>query len=61
MRTKMPRIGDLTANELHNRLDGAAMRELISLGRDRMPGFAAVLGPEQIASVVAHVRSLRKK
>lgn len=60
MRAMLPKIGDLTAAETHARMDDAAMTELITKGRGKMPPLGGALNPDQINAVIAYVRTLKK-
>ncbi|MBK6690148.1 MAG: cytochrome c [Deltaproteobacteria bacterium] len=60
MRQMMPKIGDLTSAELHNRMSDEDIFNLATNGRDKMPAFKDSLKPEQIRKVVQHVRTLKR-
>ncbi len=60
MRKMWPTIGDLTSSEMHGRLDDAALALHITNGKNQMPGFGTMLKPEEVKSVVAYVRTLKK-
>lgn len=60
MRQMMPKIGDLTSPELHGRLTDDQIAELIKNGRDKMPPMGQMFKPEQIRSIIAYVRTLKK-
>lgn len=60
MRKMWPTIGDLTSGEMHGRLDDAALALQITNGKNQMPGFGTMLKPEEVKSVVAYVRTLKK-
>jgi mono/diheme cytochrome c family protein len=60
MRGMMPKIGDLTSAETHGRLKDDDIATLIKTGRDKMPPFGSVFNENQIKSIVAYVRTLKK-
>lgn len=60
LRQMMPRIGDLTSAELHERLSDAELTELIARGRQQMPGFGQVFNAEQVEAIVAYTRTLKR-
>ncbi len=55
-------VKNLTLPELHERLSDADIANQIRNGskNQNMPAFAGALTEEQIAAVIAHVRTLRK-
>ena len=56
-------VKDLTSTELQDRLTDAEMQRQIVEGskNQQMPAFSDLLTPEQLAAVVAHVRTLRTR
>jgi mono/diheme cytochrome c family protein len=60
MRAMMPKLGDLTSAEMHGRMKDADIETLITNGRDKMPPFGSVFKPDQIKSIIAYVRTLKK-
>lgn len=53
-----PRPPDLTDPERMGKLTDEQLLELLSKGKGAMPGFAALLSPEELAAVLEYVRSL---
>jgi mono/diheme cytochrome c family protein len=51
---------DLRSNETQKQTD-AALSEVITKGREKMPAFGAKIKPEDIAKLVAYVRTLAGK
>jgi mono/diheme cytochrome c family protein len=60
MRQMLPKIGDLTSAEMHARMKDEDIHNLIVTGRDKMPPFGSVFKPEQIKSIIAFVRTMKK-
>ena len=60
MRSMMPKIGNLTSAETHDRLSDADITALITNGRGKMPALGAVLKPDQIKAIVAYIRTLKR-
>ncbi len=60
LRPMYPKLGDLGSAELQGRLDDATMTAVIAGGREMMPGFGTIYSREQLASLVAFVRALKK-
>jgi len=58
MRQMLPKIGDLASSEMHTRLKDDDIAVMIKNGRDKMPPFGSVFKDDQIAQIVAYVRSL---
>lgn len=53
-----PRPSDLTDPESMSKLSDEQLLEVISMGRGTMPGFAALLKPEELEAIAAYVRSM---
>lgn len=53
-----PRPTDLTESELVSGMSDAELLELLSKGKDTMPGFAKILSKEQLSAVVGVLRDL---
>jgi mono/diheme cytochrome c family protein len=60
LRPMYPKLGDLGSAELQGRLDDAELTALIASGREKMPGFGTIYSRDQLASLVAFVRTLKK-
>jgi mono/diheme cytochrome c family protein len=50
---------DLTSNDIQS-LSDEALSQTVHNGKGKMPAFDKVLSPEEIASVIQYVRTLRK-
>lgn len=53
-----PRPSDLTDAERMAQLSDEELLEIIAKGKRAMPGFSAILKPEELAAVAAYVRNL---
>ena len=60
MRQVLPKIGNLTSPEMHGRMSDEDIKTLIKTGRDKMPAFGTMFNDEQLQSLVAYVRSMKK-
>jgi len=56
-----PRPADLTNPERMGELTDAELREMISEGKGAMPGFSALLSPEELEAVFEYTRQLGAK
>ena len=54
------RLADLGSPEVQKKSD-ADLTAIIANGKNKMAGYAKTLKPEQIKSLVAYIRSFRKK
>ncbi|MEQ8278680.1 MAG: cytochrome c [Deltaproteobacteria bacterium] len=60
MRQMMPNIGNLTLASTHDKYDDAAIAQLITNGRGKMPAFGSVFKPDQVKQIIAYARTLKK-
>lgn len=60
MRAMLPKIGDLTSAEMHARMKDEDIATLVTNGRDKMPPFGAIIKPNQMADLIAYVRTMKK-
>jgi mono/diheme cytochrome c family protein len=60
MKQVLPKIGDLGSPEMHGRLKDEDIINLVKTGRDKMPAFGTMFGDDQLKSLVAYVRTMKR-
>lgn len=60
MRKALPKIGDLTSPEMHQRMSDEDIAKLVREGRNKMPAFGSMFKDDQIKALIAYVRTLKR-
>lgn len=60
MRKALPKIGDLTSPEMHQRMSDEDIAKLVQTGRNKMPAFGSMFKEDQIKDLIAYVRTLKR-